>query len=554
MPEKALPQTNQISTKCSYCVSLLASLLASLLVASCSSSHFSKIYNENALNSGMTYCLPTTKIEVLVTKTGETMSISAKPTYVADRKSRYTLLSNTNPLFGIDHEVEIENSLLKSVGSDDSGEIGEIAKALASAIISPPIAAGSLSSPERETFLGEKQLTIEDPKNKETRPTLEEYKKTLASIPDGTQTLIFDRFGGDLPLPGSGGLIRIGVSITDSLPKDGNSAKVASVKECDREYLFDRKFDGFLSRTLLAEQVNVRVWYVPKSPSAPSVPTINMDAAKPKGDSAVLKLLREQSAKLSERIGKRENEYDKYSQELLNFWSLPSGEDEQDSKLKDEKTDQKGVTDKIDTRDTAYFKELSTRMLELRKHIEELQSENFKIDMQIAELGSPKDTPASKPPQYVGSKNGTLSEHGFIMSMTDDESTLHIPTTRGAMGTTTQAYGFLSGILVKSEVSQPSQVLEVLKIPTDVAKEIVSVPAELFGKINTSRTAEAGIVAQEKAIINNQLELLKAQDSLESYQKLTDEQSDKLDRMRRELEILQLEKDIADLGGVLPPP
>lgn len=529
-------------------------LLISLPVTSCSSSHFSRIYDVNTLNSGMVYCLPTTKIEVSVTKAGETMSISAKPIYVADREYRYTLTSNTNPLFGIDHEVEIENSLLKTVGSDDTGEIGEIAKALASAIISPPIAVGSLSKPERELLKSDNRT--EEGEREETRPTLEEYKKTLASIPDGTQTLIFDRNGGVLSLPGSDGLINIQVSIADpikvpeiNLERLTNSLNRTGVAENAYK---NKNFNGFLSRTLLSEHVDIKVSYKPQRAKVASIPI--KKTIQPKGDSPVLKLLRLQSAKLSERIDKRESEYDTYKQELLNFWRLPIKRHEEELELESNEADQKKSPDTLKQRDTAYFKELSTRMLELRKHIEELQAENFKIDMRIAELDTPKETPASKPPQYVGSQDGTLSDHGFIMSMTDDSSAIHIPTKRGAVGKTTQGYGFSSGVLVKSEVSQPSQVLGVLKIPTEVAKEIVSVPAELFGKINTARTAEASIIAQEKAIFDNELGLLKAQDSLESYQKLTDEQSDKLDRMRRELEILRLEKDISDLGGILPPP
>ncbi|MSR45760.1 MAG: hypothetical protein EXS13_01615 [Planctomycetes bacterium] len=75
-----------------------------------------------------------------------------------------------------------------------------------------------------------------------------------------------------------------------------------------------------------------------------------------------------------------------------------------------------------------------------------------------------------------------------------------LPYKTGLFTKTTQEVGFVDGTLVKVSSSRPSEVLGFIKILPDMAKEIVSIPAEILQlKIDTTQT-EAELIEAQRAL------------------------------------------------------
>ena len=149
--------------------------------------------------------------------------------------------------------------------------------------------------------------------------------------------------------------------------------------------------------------------------------------------------------------------------------------------------------------------------------------------------------------EYVGNEKGELMSKDFLVHVIDESQIYHHPVERGLVGQFVQNYSFDKGVVTKKKVTKPSQVLAVLKIPTNVAKEIVSVPAELFASIATSRGSQATILENEKKILDNATALLNAQNALTADTTDLDAFEKEKERLSRQLELLTIQSQIDNI-------
>jgi hypothetical protein len=100
------------------------------------------------------------------------------------------------------------------------------------------------------------------------------------------------------------------------------------------------------------------------------------------------------------------------------------------------------------------------------------------------------------------------------MTVADESQAVLIPMRRGPVGDNTNQLTLTDGIVTNYVTARPSQALEIIKIPTDVAKAIIGIPATFFTEISTARAAEKQAVNDNKALIESQEALKKAIEEL----------------------------------------
>lgn len=121
-------------------------------------------------------------------------------------------------------------------------------------------------------------------------------------------------------------------------------------------------------------------------------------------------------------------------------------------------------------------------------------------------FGLPASACSSKP--SVGSQT-------LVALVPDSTRTYVLPSEAGAFTTTKFSYAFKEGVPTDYAVTRPSEVAAVASLPIDIAKAILSAPAEILQlKVNYDSQANALIDARVKTL-QTQLQALQAQQALD---------------------------------------
>lgn len=103
-----------------------------------------------------------------------------------------------------------------------------------------------------------------------------------------------------------------------------------------------------------------------------------------------------------------------------------------------------------------------------------------------------------------------------VVVVPDSTRTYRMPTRAGAFTTTKLAFAFKEGMPVDYSVEQPSELASIASIPVQIAKALVSIPAEIIQlRVNHDTQANA-LIAAKAAEMTAQVEQLRAQQALDA--------------------------------------
>ena len=163
------------------------------------------------------------------------------------------------------------------------------------------------------------------------------------------------------------------------------------------------------------------------------------------------------------------------------------------------------------------------------------------------------------------------STHEFFEYLPSQSRLIKVPISRALFAKKENNLVFTDGMLTENEIKKPSEVEGFISIPINIAKAIISIPAQLFQfridntkkdyaletEIQKLQKLQNTILQSERNKLTNQLAIdklvLDAKKSLLDTQKAIDdlktqiESANATQALKNEKELLQLQKDIADL-------
>lgn len=153
------------------------------------------------------------------------------------------------------------------------------------------------------------------------------------------------------------------------------------------------------------------------------------------------------------------------------------------------------------------------------------------------------------------------TQHQFIEYLPNTNLIVKVPVKRASFVKKEQNLTFADGMLLENKITKPSEVEGFVSIPIDIAKAIVSIPAELIQfRINNTKkenelaqeinTLEKTLLEKERADLTNGLKtqkaVLDAEKDLANTKKEIEEEL-LLESLKRQEKILKLERTIAEM-------
>lgn len=106
--------------------------------------------------------------------------------------------------------------------------------------------------------------------------------------------------------------------------------------------------------------------------------------------------------------------------------------------------------------------------------------------------------------------------YSSILVMPDSMHTYLMPTRAGAFTTSKMTFAFKEGMPVDYSVDQPSEIASIASIPVQIAKALISIPAEII-QLRVNHDTEANALIEAKTTeLTAQLEQLRAQQALDA--------------------------------------
>ena len=479
-------------------------LFPSLLFLHSCASHMTSAFDGKVIQSGDIYSLPRTSFKVSIKKTDATLSYAVVPTMEPDREFRFSLKSSANPFFDVKHKTTIANGLLTTVNSEDKGQLDEFLKASVGAFMMP----GMLSSTS-VGGVGRNQMSSQD-----LKLALEEYTELLKRVPNGDYS--FDLVPGnnfnDMALPGTDGVLVVTVTKSKGskrVPRSQVDQQVFKPKQCLSHDVVTPA-DGVLARSVIPVNLTVSLQTNGKALKAWRTARADYFKYNPNPDMAAYGSARKSANDLKTELDaelvlarSRRITTDKLVVELNNKLNAAAEADKA--------AIQKELTAATAAQDAA-FKRCSDLASEIAKTVGDISSK----DLQLNTLDAPKVLVGRQMDAYYKNPNSIhsqiLFQQSFSQMQADESYVILIPMDRSLMGTTKNQLSFSSGILTDHTREVESQALAFIKIPTTIAKEIVSVPAVLFTSAAATNKARQDLIDSQTNIIASQIKLLEAID------------------------------------------